>query len=653
MSFDEDPAAATIAVSSKVYGEGATQVTDKAFTDGLGREVVLRGWNIGAAAKLMSEGRLNYRSVADAQDDFDHMAAHSGANFVRYQIEWDAINPQLRVIDYAHLDKAISHFREALRRRIHVFLAVDKCLWSRGIFTKDSKHTATGAPSYVLNPGFEGTVPNCPFGLCAFWGSEYVFNPAVRNAEADFWDNALIVNKHTAWKPIRIQNEYHWAMGKTLSYIKSKLTPQEFSYVLGFDPMNEPANRSLGRNPLWDDAKLWPFYQRIRQVMDESGWGDKSNFAQPNVAWNTEYPLDVGLGGANYLQPFGPPPGMHFTVKPGQRYVFNAHFYDIARTMNADKTKPKQGEYFDEGARIRNAGRSWGSAVIMSEIGDPIGHKLGDPKLPLTDPSLHLSFIYQAMDGAPESKGSRYLAAYSPVVSSGQWVWNKYYDLCREEVNGNPAHVNDKGDCFGEEKFSAVDYSQGDFRWTFDPFVSVRPYPRAVQGNIMNFHVNALPRNLDGAVVMKTAIRPIGTSSINYFEDNRFALLTWRGKSSAAPTELYVPEIYGTDLAVITDREIRVLNAADAGGNAVSGSISLLKDRVAVAGKTGSRLLIWDDLSHLGEKDQWHYALVVQRNAGETWAPAFLASVQQALNSSIVSQRRNPVYLLGELSTRN
>jgi endoglycosylceramidase len=653
MSFDQHPALGAITIGSKTYGEGPVQVTDKVFKDGLGREVVLRGWNVGAAAKLMSEGRQNYRSVADAQEDFDDIAAHSGANFVRFLIEWDAFNPDVRVIDYQYLDKSISYFREALRRRIHVKLAIDKCLWSRAVFTKASKHTATGAPSYVVRDAYAGTFPNCPLGLCTFWGMEYVFNLGVRGSEADFWDNSLLLNKRTGWRPIRVQDEYHWAMGKALSYIKSKLTQEEFDYLLGFDPLNEPANKSLGRDPSWDDAKLWPFYQRVRKVMDDSGWGDKANYAGPNVAWNAEYSLDIGLGGSKYLLPFGPPPGMHFKAKPGVRHVFNAHFYDLPRTMGADKTKPSHGEYFDEGDRIRNAGRAWGSAIIMSEIGDPIGHILGNPNLPIHDPSYHLSYMYQAMDGAPQQKGGRYLAAYAPVVSTGQWVWNKYYNRCREEVNGNPANVNAEGDCFGQEKFSVVDYSNGTFRWTYDPFVSVRPYPRAVQGSIMNFHVNALPRNLDGAVVMKTAIRPIGVAASNYFEDNRFALLTWRGKNSTAPTELYIPEIYGTDLAVITDREIRVLNGVDANANAAPGSISLLRDRVVVAGKSGSRLLIWDDVSPLGEQSQWHYALLVQRKAGEAWSPALLASVQQALNNAIVAQRRNPVYLLGDLSTRN
>jgi endoglycosylceramidase len=622
MSFDATPAAAEIRVGKKTYAENGRSVTDYIYQDALGREVVMRGWAIGAAAKLMSMNRMPYLNVDHAREDLDNVVRHSGANVIRFAFEWDAITPEPNVIDYAHLDALIAQIKEATRRRIYVLPYYDQEMFSRFMFNKNSRFQGMGAPKYLVRPEHVGN-DFCAIP-CITWTMHFFVSPAARGGQRDFWNNAT-VNGHA------VQDTFMWQLGATLRYVKERLTPEEFRYVVGLDSYNEPIDDLGGTNPFWDDNKLWPFHQRVRQVMDASGWQGKSNFAEPNLMWNTQ------------LLPV-PTPGVHLTAKPGDGYVFNAHYYDIPRLAGTNILPVKSGEYFSRYDDIRAVGRKWGSPTFVSEFGAP---QYGTG---VKDPSIQVNHQYAALDGSRLSRTSAYLAPYAPVISSTQWNWNYYHDRNREYMNGNPNKLLVKGDAWNDESLSVVDYSGGTFRTTYDPFVTLRPYPKRVQGHIMNFQVNTLSKDKAGKLINGIELRPQASSS-TYLKGQRFALLTWRGKNSTAPSELFIPNGYGaTELAVITDREIRIFNGVDANASNVTSTISLLQDAVLPGdAKSGYRLMIWDDASQLGEQNEWHYALVVQRKPGQAWDSAVLSNLQRDLNKAIVMQHQNPAYMLGAL----
>ena len=621
MSFDKDPAAAEISVGSKTYAEGAAPVTDHIYRDGLGREVVMRGWAIGAAAKLMSMNRMPYKSVEHAREDLDNVVRYSGANVIRFGLEWDAITPEPGVIDYAYLDALIAQIKEATRRQIYVVPYYDQEMFSRYMFNQNSRFQGEGAPKYLVRQEHVGN--DFCWLPCLSWTMHFFLSPAARGGQRDFWSNAT-VNGHA------VQDTFLWQMGETLSYIKAHLTPEDFRYVIGLDSYNEPIDDLAGNNPFWDDNKLWPFHQRVRKVMDTSGWQDKTNFAEPNLMWNTQV-LPI------------PTPGVHMKAKPGPLYAFNAHYYDIPRLMGLNTQPVKSGEYFQRYDDIRAVGRKWGSPTFVSEFGTP------QDGTGVKDPSIQVNHQYAALDGSRLNASSAYLASYSPVISSTQWNWNYYHDRNHEFMNGNPNKLLVKGDAWNDENLSVVDYAKGAFKTTYDPFVTARPYPRRTQGHIMNFQVNTMATDKTGKAIDGIALRPV-SGTTTYLADQRFALLTWRGKNSAAPTELFVPHAYGAaGLAVITDSEIRVINGVDATADSAPGGISLLKDAVSSDPTAGYRLMVWDDASTLGEQKQWHYALLIQRKAGESLDNAALATLQGELSNTIITQHKNPSVMLGKL----
>jgi endoglycosylceramidase len=115
--------------------------------------------------------------------------------------------------------------------------------------------------------------------------------------------------------------------------------------------MNEPVDGGMdGLSPAqWDNERLWPFYRKVRHVMDASGWQDKLAFAEPLVFWNST----VG---------FAAPAtdGGHLVEKPGPGFVFNSHFYDGGR-MSLDLRGVDNAAYLQHLDAVRDEARFLGS----------------------------------------------------------------------------------------------------------------------------------------------------------------------------------------------------------------------------------------------------------------------------------------------------
>ena len=124
------------------------------FTDGLGREVVLRGYNVSGETKLAENNGLPFASVADAKKSATALRALGGGNSVRFLLSWAYAEPergQGRAPTY--LAAATAQMRAFLDAGIRVYPDFHQDLYSRYLFDADSWYTGDGAPKWAVDAG--------------------------------------------------------------------------------------------------------------------------------------------------------------------------------------------------------------------------------------------------------------------------------------------------------------------------------------------------------------------------------------------------------------------------------------------------------------------------------------------------------------------
>ena len=625
LDYDQSPGAMTVTVGEKVFNGGPTgEIRDKVFKDGLGREIYFRGWNVSGTVKLVESGFKPFLNEADADNSFRLLKKTTGANAVRFTIGWEGVHPAPDTIDYNYLNDIIAQMKRAIHNKMYIMIDYHQDLFSRHLFNQDSWHTGNGAPAWVT-PAADYPDEYCGI-ICAAWSQNLLTNEAIRMAFRNFWNNAEF---GTTAGNRKMQDEFLWQLGQMTAYVKAQLTDEEFAYILGVDPVNEPSDGGMeGLSPAeWDNQKLWPFYQRARTVLSANGFQDKFVFAEPLVFWNTR---------AGFICPRTG--GGHLTSPPGEGFVFNSHFYDAGR-MGTDTTGVDNGTYLGEMDIIRNEARFLELPVFLSEFGmwlDDIGSQ---------DTVRIVKSVYQGAEisDAMKSTKDRYADFYAPLISATQWHWDTYYDQHNEYMNGNPDKLLAEKDAWNEENFSVI--SEGGTQLNMDFQVVQRGYPRVVSGAIMNFYYNDLSHDGWDKLLNWATIRAGG---IEYFKNKNFMLLTWKGRTSDAPTEIFIPKQYASDqLLVIT--ESRIYNQTlvkDAVPLNTADEAVLLTDMPGQA-NAGSRLLIWDDLSGTENADTIHFA-VIAPEAGLTTSET--AVLQAALTHKLQVLKKNPVYMTGKMT---
>ncbi|MGJ4789891.1 cellulase family glycosylhydrolase [Leptospira koniambonensis] len=598
--------------------------TDRIFVDGLGREAYFRGFNISGNTKMLSDGFKPFRNTADAENAFSLLGKTAGSNMVRYLIAWEGVHPNVDTIDYAYLDTVILQIKAAIAHRMYILLDYHQDLFSRHLFNKGSWYTGNGAPSWVLP---SGSYPQESCGICFTWGQNLFSNEAVRRGFRNFWNNApFSVPSGTR----NLQTEYLWQMGKALTYIKNNLSNQEFDFVLGLDPFNEPADGGMeGLTPAqWDNQKLWPFYQKVRQTLDQNGWENKWVYAEPMVFWNTNFG-GIATGGG------------YLTSKPGQGFVFNSHFYDAGR-LSLDLTGIDNGTYFKALDEIRKEARFLDIPVFLSEFGMKL------KGVGAQDTGRLISGVYQAMEisDVQQSKKTRFADFYNPVVSGTEWHWDYYYDNHKEYMNGNPSKLLNAKDAWNDEDFSVI----GNYgtKFNIDYHVLQRGYPRKVQGSLMSFYYNTIGYDTWNNVFQWGAIRTTDTGT-NYFGDRRFIVVIWTGKRSNAPTEVYLPSHFsGKDIVLITDKTIYNKDIPTTPQNRSNESI-LIPDPNRVSG-SGNILTVWDDLDADEDPENSVHFLVAVDGSGANYSDSLLSSIQNELKVRVCVQKKSPIYLIGKMT---
>lgn len=598
--------------------------TDRIFVDGLGRETYFRGFNLAGNTKLLSDGFKPFRNTADAENAFSLLGQSAGSNMVRYLIAWEGVHPSVDTIDYAYLDAVILQLKAAAARRMYILLDYHQDLFSRYLFNKGSWYTGNGAPAWIISGG---SYPQESCGICFTWGQNLFTNEAVRRGFRNFWNNAPIsVPNGTR----NMQTEYIWQIGKVLSYIKNNLSSQEFDYVLGLDPFNEPADGGMeGLSPAqWDNQKLWPFYYKVRQSLDQNGWENKWVYAEPMVFWNTNFG-GIATGGG------------YLTSKPGQGFVFNSHFYDAGR-LSLDLTGIDNGTYFKALDEIRKEARFLDIPVFLSEFGMKL------KGVGAQDTARLISGVYQAMEisDQQQSKKTRFADFYNPVVSGTEWHWDYYYDNHKEYMNGNTSKLLTAKDAWNDEDFSVI----GNYgtKSNMDFHVLQRGYPRKIQGSLMSFYYNTIGYDTWNNVFKWGAVRTTDTGT-NHFGDRRFIVVIWTGKRSDAPTEVYIPPHFsGSDLVLITDKVIYNKGIPTSPQNRSNEAV-FFPDPSRVNG-SGNILAVWDDLDTDEDPENSVHFLVAVDAAGTSYSDTLLSSIQNELKTRVLVQKKSPIYMIGKMT---
>ncbi|WP_419668212.1 cellulase family glycosylhydrolase [Streptomyces sp. 2-1] len=567
------------------------------FTDGLGREVVLRGYNVSGETKLKENNGLPFASVADAKKSATALRALGGGNSVRFLLSWAYAEPTRGQVDPAYLAAATDQIRAFLDAGIRVYPDFHQDLYSRWLFDSDSWYTGDGAPKWAVDLG---DYPDEYCGICPFWGQNITSNAAVTQATYDFWHNEY-----------GLQDAFLDTAQKTMAYVKQNLTAAQFAGVVGFDPWNEPhagTYDSGQTSRAWEKDVLWPFYVKFRARMDAAGWQAKPAFVEPNLFWNANIDFQKQEGGL-------------LDATLGSRYVFNTHFYDQKAISGVFMWgKAEDGQYVGDFGTVRDRATATGTTAIISEFGHPLTGSVSDKA-----PTVYKA-MYQALDS--RVKGANWWAnpaSSGPVLSGSQWQWDIYNGRHHELMNDNPNEVQTAGDAWNDEDLSAVRLDDsGKAVLRQDARMLDRVYPSATAGRSLAFTYE--DRSRDGSTTLTW--NPVPSSLPNVAQlvgSGQYALQVWRSDGSAEPTELHLPASFpNASTTVVSDlgtvfgppaytRTTPIATAAEPGG-------------------TGSRRL----LLTAADSGTLHYALVT--NGATAPSASVLSAARSELSSWMASE---------------
>lgn len=595
LSFLNSLKSQEISIGEKKFGE----LKDKIFKDGLGRERYFRGWNFSNSFK----GPPYSPNVSDDELDIQLkiFKEKNGSNLIRYLILWAGVHPQVDVIDYAYLQKTVQVLKKIISREMYVLLDWHQDLFAIG---GDGKYSpGDGPPEWVVQ-GMHLPSGSCGL-ICLSWSQNYFTNRAVKAGLRHFWNNEKVDSIEGKRLP---QDEFIWQMKIALDYFKSHLTPKEFSYIIGIDPWNEPAEGGLRKYepPLspaeWHELKLWPFYRRIRSMANSIGWEGKPIFAEPSTFWNIKLPL-IAARGQGFLKDI-----------PKEGFVFNGHFYDEPTEAFGDLAQVVQnGAYLKGLDQFRQEGRYLKMPTIVTEYG-------AWDKKKAFDAGRIIKATYQGMEYSLTNRKNRnrYIDFYSPLISGTQWVW--------EITNGGYA---------GRDA---------------DLKVLERGYPRAVSGDIMNFVYK--DNGVDSYQSLSLDWEALRVDRKLYFEKNKFLWLVWRGKSSNAPTEVYIPRHFNLETTLVMTEKKLIFNLKDKllAPTGESDEIFHQKD-LADSDIGGTRLFAYDDDARGENQKDYHFLLIVDLDASSPDL-ADLSELQHDLVQRLKTER-SPIYLTGRIKIKN
>jgi endoglycosylceramidase len=189
---------------------GRLRVVGRRLVDPTGREVTLRGANVGVkrAPFLPPHTPAEMQAAVDA----------TGLNFVRLVVAWRAIEPQPLVYDQAYLDALTDHIRDWNAVGVYVLVDMHQDLWGGPL-------AGHGAPDWATLAASEPAL-NLP--ASAPWQLRYLDRRAYLSFEALWADDVVPATG------LGLQEHY----ARAWSELAARLTHEDL--VVGYDLMNEP-----------------------------------------------------------------------------------------------------------------------------------------------------------------------------------------------------------------------------------------------------------------------------------------------------------------------------------------------------------------------------------------------------------------------------
>ncbi|WP_157249954.1 cellulase family glycosylhydrolase [Nonomuraea typhae] len=275
---------------------GAPQPAGRYVTDDDGRALILHGFNTASSAKSTPDG-LPELSEADVEREYQDM----GTNFVRFLLQWRAVEPSPGAYDTKYLDKVAERIAWYRSRGYHVMLDMHQDLWGNGI--TPSKVAGNGAPQWAT------FMDGLPVATDQPMWELYYLEPGVIRAFDNFWnttgDHPGLMDRYArAWKAVAD---------------RFKDDPA----VIGYDLMNEPWGGSV-QGAAFETGPLATLYRKtiaeIRSV-DPDSW----IFLEPQA-------VGVNWGLPSALPYFDDPRG------GPARIAFAPHLYPLPLDLGDDYT---------------------------------------------------------------------------------------------------------------------------------------------------------------------------------------------------------------------------------------------------------------------------------------------------------------------------
>ncbi len=293
-------------------GDGQLRADGTVFRDTLGRQVFLRGVNVGGRSKFAPYAPFDFAggSFQPALDAYLDRAQSWGIDFARVPFTWEAVEPTQGTDDADFLSR---------------YDALLDGLWKRGIRTVVDFHQDVYAQMYC-GDGFPAwTVPGthpAPHHDCPGWGGEYLTDPDVAAAFDRFWAPGSTVQTSYAALWDRVATRYAARPG-----------------VVGFELFNEPGWGTSTVND-WEANVLPPFFTSMAA---------RVHALAPDRLVFFEGPGSDGITATTNL-----------SRPDGDGLVFAPHYYQLA--VNLGTIASDLGHW---AAR----GRGWKVPVVVGEFG--------------------------------------------------------------------------------------------------------------------------------------------------------------------------------------------------------------------------------------------------------------------------------------------
>ncbi len=500
------------------------------FYDDQKREVYFSGWNVSGSVKLKSMDFLPFKSIEDAKKSFKLMRDETGANAVRFTVAWEGIHPDVDVIDHRYLQQMLEFMKAAIDQKIYILFDYHQDLYSRHLFNKNSKYTGNGAPKWIT-PNMNKKLNIC--FLCVHWSQNSLSNFGLRKAVRKFWDNAPIETQ----KGIRyVQDEYHWQLKKVLSFVKNNLSNEEFKFILGLDPMNEPVDGGLRKMGAYEWSKhyQWPYYEKVKSAMKETGWGNKILFFEPLVYWNSNLSfIRTGRG--------------YYPTQNVQGYSFNTHFYDFKRTGRIAFKKLNSNTYLNDFDEIRGESNFHHAPAFLSEFGWPLE---GNGR---SDTHKIIKSMKEGIMLSANNMKKGYHNFYSPYVSHTQWQWDIYHDQHHEYQNENLNRLMTKADAWNGENYSVI--TNFGKKFTIDKNLVNRAYPRRVAGDLINFYYQDRVKDKKRKKLDWTKLN---VKDVEIKNNSHYVVMTWSNpRNNKNMNEIFLPKLFkNSEITIITSDKI-------------------------------------------------------------------------------------------------